>query len=87
MIIAGNLFASEIETPRNDAGYGLILQNEGACNFSALSAMESGLFLPGDVKALQFYEVRRQTMVVAGNNDAPVSIHVLNPGLDRETTL
>lgn len=75
LILAGNLFASEIETPRNDAGYGLVLQNNGACNFSPVSASKSGLFLPGDVKILRFIDLKNQTILVAGNNNATADFY------------
>lgn len=74
IIIAGNLYASEIETPRNDAGYGLVLKNEGSCEFTALSASESGLFIPGDVKVLQTIKNKNQESILAGINNRPVVI-------------
>ncbi|MCB0856456.1 MAG: VCBS repeat-containing protein, partial [Bacteroidetes bacterium] len=57
LIMAGNLFTSEIETPRNDAGYGLVLQSKGKGEYAPISNAESGLFLPGDVKVLRWIEV------------------------------
>lgn len=75
LILAGNLFVSEIETPRNDAGHGLILQNAGSCEFTPIRAAESGLFLPGDVKMLRFIEVDGAAALVAGNNDAPLVLY------------
>ncbi|MEX0313532.1 MAG: VCBS repeat-containing protein [Allomuricauda sp.] len=68
LIIAGNLFASEIETPRNDAGYGMVLKNDGNGSFEAINADETGLFLPQDVKNLNFITISDTPHVVAGNN-------------------
>lgn len=79
LIIAGNLFTSEIETPRNDAGYGLVLQNKGSCNFIPVSASESGLFLPGDVKILHFIHLSGHEVLLAGNNDAPLILYRMQP--------
>jgi hypothetical protein len=50
VVLAGNLFVSEIETPRNDAGYGLVLINNTHGEFSTLDTHQSGLFIPYDVK-------------------------------------
>ncbi len=50
VLIAGNLYGSEIETPRNDAGYGLLLTGNGKGEFTAMPADQSGLYLKGDVK-------------------------------------
>ena len=75
VIVAGNLFTSEIETPRNDAGYGLVLQNIGAGEFLPISASKSGLFLPGDVKILAFIEIAGKPFILAGNNNGPIILN------------
>lgn len=75
LIIAGNLFASEIETPRNDAGYGLVLLSQGNFAFKSMDAYESGLFLPKDVKNLQIISVNGNQHILAGNNDSEVNLY------------
>ncbi|MEZ4884311.1 MAG: VCBS repeat-containing protein [Chitinophagales bacterium] len=50
VIVAGNLYQSEVETPRNDASYGLVLLNDTKGFFKVLPPFESGLYLKGDVK-------------------------------------
>lgn len=52
LIVAGNLYQSEIETGRADAGVGRVVLNLGNREFNALEVYESGLFAPGDVKSL-----------------------------------
>ena len=74
LIVAGNLFGSEIETPRNDAGYGLVLLNNADFQFSPINAHESGLFLPGDVKDLDFINIKGSSHLLAGNNNSPVGL-------------
>jgi len=49
-VIAGNLYESEIETPRNDSSIGLFLKGDGKGHFKAISRVESGFFAPGDIK-------------------------------------
>lgn len=78
IIIAGNLFTSEIETPRNDAGYGMVLLNEGDLNFSYLKASESGLFIPYDVKNLHWIQVKNNTFLISGNNNDNIATFRLN---------
>ena len=53
LIIAGNLYSSEMETPRNDAGKGLFLKGDGKGEFQVIRGYDSGLFIPGDVKKLK----------------------------------
>ncbi|MEM9673514.1 MAG: VCBS repeat-containing protein [Bacteroidota bacterium] len=48
-IVAGNLYTSEVETPRNDAGYGLVLQRNTE-EFTSLKSQQSGLYVRGEVK-------------------------------------
>ncbi len=78
VILAGNLFSSEIETPRNDAGYGLVLSNDGNFNFSVINAHESGLFLPSDVKILQMLKINNSKFLLAGSNNDNVSLFRIN---------
>ena len=73
IILSGNLFSSEIETPRNDAGYGLVLQNEGNGKFTTINAAQSGLFLPGDVKTMNFIKINNKMCLISGNNNGAVS--------------
>ena len=74
LIIAGNMYGSEIETPRDDAGVGLFLKGKGGCSFQPVPMFESGLSLPYDVKELKEIKLKKGTGVLAGVNDGPVRI-------------
>ncbi len=50
VVLAGNLYMTEVETPRNDAGIGLFLKGDGNGNFKSIESYTSGLYVPGDVK-------------------------------------
>ena len=52
IIIAGNLFSSEVETPRADGGIGLMLKGKGDGTFETVSMNQSGLILREDIKSL-----------------------------------
>ena len=69
LVVAGNLFTSEIETPRNDASYGLVLVNEGDFEFKPVNAVESGFFVPTDVKKLQLINILDKPHILVGNNN------------------
>jgi hypothetical protein len=72
LILAGNDYNTEYETPRLDAGNGLVLINEGDRAFRALTVNESGIFAPLDVKRLLSIEIKGNTyLIVANNNDKP----------------
>ena len=53
VVLAGNLYNSEVETPRGDASFGLYLQGNGKGDFSAQGLMESGLKIVGDVRGME----------------------------------
>ena len=78
LVIAGNLFSSEIETPRNDAGYGLVLSSNGDFSFDAIYPKKSGLFLPTDIKAMKLVQINQKQYVLAGSNSAEASLFKLN---------
>ncbi|WP_037316917.1 FG-GAP-like repeat-containing protein [Salegentibacter sp. Hel_I_6] len=78
-LIAGNLFWSEVETTRNDAGYGMFLKGNGAGEFHAISAVESGFFVPGDVKDMTILkDGEKEIIIVAKNDDYSQFIKVLS---------
>ncbi len=54
-LLVGNLFVSEVETPRNDGGTGLLLLGEGKGGFQAVSPWESGFYARGDAKKNDTY--------------------------------
>jgi len=70
VVIAGNLYNAEVETPRNDASFGLFLQGNGAGEFRAKPMMESGLKIVGDVRGMELISRKGQNhILIAKNND------------------
>ena len=69
IVLAGNLFGSEVETPRNDAGVGLYLEGDGKGEFRAVSPTESGLFIPGNTKDLSMIKINEKNYILAVKND------------------
>ena len=74
IIVAGNLYQSEIETGRADSGTGYVLINKGDRNFDALGVIESGIYLPDDVKSLSEIKVGQENMILAGINKGPIKL-------------
>lgn len=71
IILAGNLFEAEVETPRNDASLGSVLSNaEG--EFKAIDVTQTGLYVPGDVKDMKpiILADGSKALIVANNDDA-----------------
>jgi len=69
VIIAGNLYGSEVETPRNDAGIGLYLEGNGKGEFREVAPTESGLYIPGDTKDMSVINIKDKKYILAAKND------------------
>ncbi len=67
-VVVGNLHASEVETPRNDASVGLLLQSNGKGEWTPINSRESGLFIPGDVKDLEKIKIDGNDYFIAAKN-------------------
>lgn len=71
LILLGNLYGSEVETPRNDASYGHYLKNSGNGNYHSVAAQKSGLYVEGDVRGATFISIGREkkkALLIARNN-------------------
>lgn len=76
ILVAGNLYAAEVETPRNDASYGKLLLGNGQGAFEPVPFTESGFYLRQDTKELAEIKVGGKRAVVAANNNEPVKLIV-----------
>ena len=76
-LLGGNLYNAEVETPRNDASYGLWLKGNGKGEFKAFLPRESGLVMRGDVRNMKIIKVKEEThLLVAKNNQALQQIKI-----------
>ncbi|MFK7979891.1 MAG: VCBS repeat-containing protein [Saprospiraceae bacterium] len=64
----GNLFVSEIETPRNDAGTGTLLLGDGKGEFSVISSKESGIWVRSDAKKMIWFKHKGKQQILVANN-------------------
>jgi hypothetical protein len=77
-LIAGNLHMAEVETPRNDASYGLLLQGDGFGNFTSISRKKSGFFVNGDVKDVQKIKAKEKDYLIFAKNNEDVNFIKIN---------
>ena len=74
-----NMFGSEVETPRNDAGKGLLMQaTELPFEFYCVPPSESGLFLSEEIKSILPIDDSRTKFVLGVNNSYPKIIEYRN---------
>ena len=71
LIVAGNMYDAEPNTPRADAGNGLWLKGDGKGHFMPVPPWQSGLVAPADVTGLAIVKtVSGRVLIVANSGDS-----------------
>ncbi len=71
-ILAGNIYETEVETPRLDAFTGLVLLSDKQGGYVPLDPEETGLYLEGNVKDLSLIENNGKTYLLATVNNGVI---------------
>ncbi len=76
LLIAGNNFDTEVETPRYDAGTGLILKGDGQGHFAPVLSSSSGFYAPQNVKHIAIIRLAgtQDKLVLLAVNDSPLKV-------------
>jgi len=75
VILTGNDFGTELSAGRADAFNGLVLTGDGTGTFEVMDFEESGIFVPGDAKALVSYvHAGNELVVAASQNRGPLKL-------------
>lgn len=75
VLYAGNLYGSEVETPRNDSSYGGLLLGDGKGGFVSQMPYESGLMIQGEVKAaIKMKLAGGSEGILFAKNNAPLQL-------------
>ncbi len=69
ILIAGNKFDVEVETTPADASAGLFLKGLGNLNFKSTKPLESGFFVPYNVKDMQAIKTKNGWDILVSSND------------------
>ena len=78
VFINGNDYGTEVSVGRYDALNGLVLKGDGKGGFKPLSIVESGIFIPGNGKALvSLKSASGAQLVAASQNKGPLKIFTL----------
>jgi hypothetical protein len=79
IVLNGNDWGTEVSVGRYDALNGLLLKGDGKGNFVAQSIIESGIYIPGNGKALVSLKGKKDKyLLAAGQNRGPLKIFELN---------
>ena len=78
VLINGNDYGTDVLVGRYDASNGLLLKGNGHGDFKALSISESGIFIPGNGKAMvKFRSSKGNYQVAAAQNSGPLKVFEL----------
>lgn len=78
VLVAGNMYQSEVETTRNDASYGLLLKNTGNSKFKAIPALQSGINIKGMVKSINTIKQKNKEKILINRNNDTLVVYKLN---------
>jgi len=77
LIVAGNLYETEPNTPRADAGNGLWLRGDGRGHFTPVPPAESGFLAPLNVAGLALIETPTGSAVLVANSGDSLSAYAI----------
>ena len=69
ILLGGNLYRAKPETGIYDASYGCLLKGDGTGNFRALTSVESGMLIKGEIRSLQKINYKGHKVVLIGKNN------------------
>ena len=74
LVLGGNLYGSEVETPINQASYGLFMQGDGKGNFKGLMPYESGLMIKGEIRKIKEITLKNKKALIFAINNGKVVV-------------
>src|SRR5204862_6772870 len=77
LIVAGNLYETEPNTPPADAGNGLWLKGDGRGHFTPIPPVASGFLAPRDVTGLALIKTPAGSAVLVANNGDSLQAFVI----------
>lgn len=81
IVCGGNFYGTDAEFGRYDASIGATLINESGANFKSISALESGLSIPGNVQHIKPIKIGESNYILVIRNNEPASLLKQKSGL------
>ena len=79
LIIVGNIYNTEVETPRLDNPYALVLLSNQNDGYAVLGPNETGLYTNGNAKSVKVIPHQNKSIIVIGNNNGKADVFEFNP--------
>lgn len=78
LIVAGNIYETDPEIPRADAGNGLWLKGDGKGGFEPIPPFDSGFMVPKDVRDMALIQTPNGVKVIVVNNNDFLQTYLIN---------
>ena len=78
LLLAGNLYATEAETTRADAGMGTLLRRAADDTWQVVPNRDAGIYLDGDVKHLQPIPMGERTGALVARNNGALGVVIVD---------
>lgn len=86
--ISGNDYGTEVSSGRYDALNGLVLKGDGKGNFRPMSILQSGIYIPGNGKALvKLLDAKGDLFMAASQNRDALKVFKLNRSVNHISIL
>jgi hypothetical protein len=76
-IVAGNIYETEVETPRLDAYSGTVLLSNGVDGYVPMPREEAGIWMEGNVKDMEFLKQGDKTLLLYALNNGEPGVYEL----------
>ena len=74
LVIVGNIYNTEVETPRLDNPYGLILVSNTKNGYNVVEPKESGFYLSGNAKSVETVSINGKYYIIVANNNSSIEV-------------
>ena len=68
IIVGGNIYNTEVETPRLDNQFAIVLVSNKEDNYIAIGPEKTGLYTNGNTKSLKIIESDKPILIIGNNN-------------------
>lgn len=78
ILAVGNIFNTEVETPRLDNPYALLLLSNGKDGYTTIGPDKTGLYTKGNAKSVEWIKQGNDTFIIIANNNSAAEVFRLN---------
>ena len=78
LIVVGNIYNTEVETPRLDNNYGLVLMSNKKDNYTVLGPNKTGLYIHGNAKSVALIKDKKTSLLIGLNNGIVQTFELAN---------